>query len=48
MMTGLAFPRILVARLFALTFGLSVFLAPSRAFWFALLIATVIEVTGFV
>jgi len=47
MMAGLAFLRILVAPLFALTFGLSVFLAPSRAFRFALLIATVIEVTGF-
>ena len=47
MLASLAFLRILVAPLFALMFGLSVFFAPNRGLRIALLIATVIEVMGF-
>jgi len=44
---GLAFPRILVAPLFALAFGLSGLFSPDRAPRIALFVATVIEITGF-
>jgi hypothetical protein len=47
LLASLAFLRILVAPLFALTFGLSIFFAPNRALRFALLFSTVIEVMGF-
>jgi hypothetical protein len=44
---GWAVLRLLVAPLFALLFGLSILFAPNRSFRIALLIAVVIEATGF-
>ena len=47
-MTGVAFPRILVAPLFSLNFLVSGCIAPHRGSRMALFVATGIEITGFV